>query len=150
MIQMHRVGGNVDMLTRSLEQLSLIINNMPAIRINQRMRMEAGQLESVQSKMADEQSYIALICLPCGTNKEDLIYQTNMLNTRFIDYLESKQAAGICNVGNEQHPTPNCIVHMFPPCDFATAFLMRNEPSLLDTMHQRRAKYLFVVITSAG
>lgn len=34
------------MLKRSLVQLATMSNNMPVIRINQRMRMEASQLES--------------------------------------------------------------------------------------------------------
>lgn len=51
--------------------------------------------------MTDEQSYIALICLSCGFNKDDIRNQSEMLKERFVDYLESKQAAGICNVGNE-------------------------------------------------
>uniref|UniRef100_A0A915BDJ7 Msx2-interacting protein n=1 Tax=Parascaris univalens TaxID=6257 RepID=A0A915BDJ7_PARUN len=149
-IQMHRVGGNIEMLKRSLVQLATMSNNMPVIRINQRMRMEASQLESVQSKMTDEQSYIALICLSCGFNKDDIRNQSEMLKERFVDYLESKQAAGICNVGNEQHPSPNSIVHVFPPCEFATTFLQRNSPDLFETIRQQRANYLFVVITSAS
>ncbi|VDK45081.1 unnamed protein product [Anisakis simplex] len=147
---MHRVGGNIEMLKRSLVQLATMSSNMPVIRINQRMRMEANQLESVQSKMLDEQSYIALICLSCGFNKDDIRNQSEMLKERFVDYLESKQAAGICNVGNEQHPSPNSIVHIFPPCEFATAFLQRNSPDLFETIRQQRANYLFVVITSAS
>lgn len=49
----------------------------------------------------DEHSYIALICLSCGPSKEDIKNQSELLKERFVDYLESKQAAGICNVGNE-------------------------------------------------
>lgn len=51
--------------------------------------------------MMDEHSYIALICLSCGPSKEDIKSQSELLKERFVDYLESKQAAGICNVGNE-------------------------------------------------
>uniref|UniRef100_A0A0R3RGC1 SPOC domain-containing protein n=1 Tax=Elaeophora elaphi TaxID=1147741 RepID=A0A0R3RGC1_9BILA len=149
-VQMHKVGGNADMCKRSLDQFITTSNHMPLIRINQRMRMEAGQLESVQCKMMDEHSYIALICLSCGPSKEDIKNQSELLKERFVDYLESKQAAGICNVGNEQNPTPNTIVHIFPPCDFASAFLQKNSPDLLEIFRQQKASYLFVVITSAN
>ncbi|EJD74291.1 hypothetical protein LOAG_18374 [Loa loa] len=149
-VQMHKVGGNAEMCKRSLDQFTTTSNHMPLIRINQRMRMEAGQLESVQCKMMDEHSYIALICLSCGPSKEDIKSQSELLKERFVDYLESKQAAGICNVGNEQNPTPNTIVHIFPPCDFASAFLQKNSPDLLEIFRQQKASYLFVVITSAN
>ncbi|EJW87485.1 hypothetical protein WUBG_01604 [Wuchereria bancrofti] len=149
-VQMHKVGGNAEMCKRSLDQFTTTSNHMPLIRINQRMRMEAGQLESVQCKMMDEHSYIALICLSCGPSKEDIKNQSELLKERFVDYLESKQAAGICNVGNEQNPTPNTIVHIFPPCDFASAFLQKNSPDLLEIFRQQKASYLFVVITSAN
>ncbi|VDM37514.1 unnamed protein product [Toxocara canis] len=159
------------------------------------------QYAGVQSKMTDEQSYIALICLSCGFNKDDIRNQSEMLKERFVDYLESKQAAGICNVAIRrvgssfglvrtqkcaldgvifkhavavcysvlhtgvhavpnvhpnagalpgQHPSPNSIVHVFPPCEFATTFLQRNSPDLFETIRQQRANYLFVVITSAS
>uniref|UniRef100_A0A915Q0J7 SPOC domain-containing protein n=1 Tax=Setaria digitata TaxID=48799 RepID=A0A915Q0J7_9BILA len=149
-VQMHKVGGNAEMCKRSLDQFTTSSNHMPLIRINQRMRMEASQLESVQCKMMDEHSYIALICLSCGPSKEDIKNQSELLKERFVDYLESKQAAGICNVGNEQNPTPNAIVHIFPPCDFASAFLQKNSPDLLEIFRQQKASYLFVVITSAN
>ena len=51
--------------------------------------------------MVDEHSFIAMLCLSCGTDKDDIRHQSEMLKERFVDYLESKQAAGICNVGNE-------------------------------------------------
>ncbi|VBB29844.1 unnamed protein product, partial [Acanthocheilonema viteae] len=159
-VQMHKVGGNAEMCKRSLDQFTTTSNHMPLIRINQRMRMEVGQLEmfgarqlsviGVQCKMMDEHSYIALICLSCGPSKEDIRNQSELLKERFVDYLESKQAAGICNVGNEQNPTPNTIVHIFPPCDFASAFLQKNSPDLLEIFRQQKASYLFVVITSAN
>ncbi|VDN40475.1 unnamed protein product [Gongylonema pulchrum] len=149
-VQMHKVGGNAEMCKRSLDQFTTTSNHMPLIRINQRMRMETGQLESVQLKMMDEHSYIALICVSCGPSKEDIKNQSEVLKERFVDYLESKQAAGICNVGNDQNPTPNTIVHIFPPCDFACRFLQKNSPDLLDIFRQQKASYLFVVITSAN
>ncbi|VDM97030.1 unnamed protein product [Thelazia callipaeda] len=149
-VQMHKVGGNAEMCKRSLDQFTTTSNHMPLIRINQRMRMEASQLESVQCKMMDEHSYIALICLSCGPSKEDIKSQSEILKERFVDYLESKQAAGICNVGNEQNPAPSTIVHIFPPCDFASIFLQRNSPDLLEIFRQQKASYLFVVITSAN
>lgn len=58
-------------------------------------------ISGVQVKMTDEQSYIALLCLPCGMNLEHIKSQTEIMKERFVDYLESKQAAGICSVGNE-------------------------------------------------
>lgn len=51
--------------------------------------------------MNDERSYVALVCLACGKDKDDIRHQSEVLKERFVDYLISKVAAGICNLGNE-------------------------------------------------
>uniref|UniRef100_A0A0N5AZF0 SPOC domain-containing protein n=1 Tax=Syphacia muris TaxID=451379 RepID=A0A0N5AZF0_9BILA len=89
------------MAKHSLNQFETMSGGMPVIRINQRMRMETNQLETVRSKMNDERSYVALVCLACGKDKDDIRHQSQVLKERFVDYLISKVAAGICNLGNE-------------------------------------------------
>ena len=72
--------------------------SLPQLRIVQRMRLEQPQLESVQSKMFDSTQSCTMIALPCGRDQADVQFQTQSLRQRFIDYLASKQAAGIVNI----------------------------------------------------
>lgn len=50
-------------------------------------------------KMAKEDDYIALVCLPCGRNREDIETQTMRMSSSFIEYFKSKMVAGIVNSG---------------------------------------------------
>lgn len=68
------------------------------LRITQRMRLEHSQMESLVRKMESEANYIALICLPCGRDRADVVVQTEKLQNSFINYFSSKQAAGIASV----------------------------------------------------
>ena len=72
--------------------------NLPQLRIVQRMRLEPTQVETVQSKMFDPAQSCTMIALPCGRDEGDVHNQTHSLRQRFIDYLASKQAAGIVNI----------------------------------------------------
>lgn len=38
--------------------------------------------------------------MPCGLNQEDVVTQTQVLKSAFINYLKAKLAAGIINVPN--------------------------------------------------
>jgi hypothetical protein len=46
----------------------------------------------------NERDYTLLLAVPCGVNHPDITEQTRNLSIGFIDYLRSKQAAGIVNV----------------------------------------------------
>lgn len=48
--------------------------------------------------------------MPCGLNQEDVVTQTQVLKSAFINYLKAKLAAGIINVPN---PGSNqvCVPH---------------------------------------
>ena len=48
--------------------------------------------------MQVEEESVVLLALPCGHDQNDVIAQTNTLRISFIEYLLSKQAAGIINV----------------------------------------------------
>lgn len=42
---------------------------------------------------------------------------------------------------------PSCVVHVFPPSDFAIQHLQAHAPDLLGTIEKHNAGYLFIVIT---
>jgi hypothetical protein len=47
--------------------------------------------------MEQEENYIALICFPCGRDRNDVKIQTDKMRQAFIEYFSSKQAAGIAS-----------------------------------------------------
>jgi len=147
LVQMHRVCGNDKLIDITNQELVSRGNGIGTIRITQRMRLEQTQLESLMKKMEKEENYVALVCLPCGRNREDITVQTSRMTTSFIEYFTSKMAAGIVNRG-PQTPQPSVVAHVFPPSDFATGHLNRHAPDLLTTIDRHNAGYLFVVITT--
>lgn len=100
-VQLHYIFGSSQMADRSLpkeQMMSTAGVSLPQLRIVQRMRLEPPQVETVQSKMFDSQQSCTMIALPCGRDEGDVHNQTASLRQRFIDYLASKQAAGIVNI----------------------------------------------------
>ncbi|PKU32696.1 msx2-interacting protein isoform x5 [Limosa lapponica baueri] len=95
-VQLHFVSGNNVLAHRSLPAPE----GGPPLRIAQRMRLEASQLEGVARRMMVESDYCLLLALPCGRDQEDVVNQTESLKAAFISYLQAKQAAGIINVPN--------------------------------------------------
>jgi hypothetical protein len=73
----------------------------------------------------------------------DVLQQSNILKKYFINYLESKQAAGIVNTNDD---TCSYITHIFPNCEFAQEHLIRIAPDLLHSL--QGIGYLMVVITT--
>ncbi|NWI91607.1 MINT protein, partial [Pitta sordida] len=95
-VQLHFVSGNNVLAHRSLPAPE----GGPPLRIAQRMRLEASQLEGVARRMMVESDYCLLLALPCGRDQDDVVSQTESLKAAFISYLQAKQAAGIINVPN--------------------------------------------------
>ena len=61
------------------------------------MRLEQTQLDGVCRKMQQQLEHCILLALPCGRDHSDVISQSDKLRTGFIQYLQSKEAAGIIN-----------------------------------------------------
>ncbi|KAM9752896.1 msx2-interacting protein [Menidia menidia] len=142
-VQLHFVSGNTMLSQRSLpppEGGSLL-------RIVQRMRLEASQLDSVARRMTVENDYCLLLALPCGRDQEDVLGQTQALKSGFITYLQAKQAAGIINVPNPGSNQPAYVVQIFPPCEFSESHLSRLAPDLLNSISSI-SPHLMIVIAS--
>ena len=119
--------------------------------------------------MTDFNEFVALICLPCGQNAEQVSQQTTKMTSTFINYFTSKMAAGVVTRAPVscaraatmkifsiiaefffQHaPHPSCVAHVFPPCEFAVQQLQRLAPEIFDEIERSRSTYLFVVVTRA-
>lgn len=124
-VQLHFVCGNKALAHRSLP----LQEGGALLRIVQRMRLEASQLESVARRMTvcvlclthrlilcslgfgwfttltfsslqGDSDYCLLLALPCGRDQDDVLNQTQALKAAFINYLQTKLAAGIINIPN--------------------------------------------------
>ncbi|XP_026224844.1 msx2-interacting protein isoform X2 [Anabas testudineus] len=142
-VQLHFVSGNTILAQRSLPPPE----GGALLRIVQRMRLEASQLDSVARRMTVENDYCLLLALPCGRDQEDVLGQTQALKSGFITYLQAKQAAGIINVPNPGSNQPAYVVQIFPPCEFSESHLSRLAPDLLNSISSI-SPHLMIVIAS--
>lgn len=146
-VQMHFIAGNNKMPSWSYQAM-LDETGMPLpIQINQRMRLDPDQLEGVQMKMANKEDHCVLLAVPVGRDQSEYLKQSTSLRVGFIDYLISKQAAGIVYVCQPGDPQPSYIIHIFPSCSFVNDHILQCEPDLLGVT--QNIDNLIVVITTA-
>uniref|UniRef100_A0A8C7FKB0 Msx2-interacting protein n=1 Tax=Oncorhynchus kisutch TaxID=8019 RepID=A0A8C7FKB0_ONCKI len=142
-VQLHFVCGNKALALRSLP----LPEGGALLRIVQRMRLEASQLDGVARRMTGESEFCLLLALPCGRDQDDVLNQTQALRTAFINYLQAKLAAGIINVPNPGSNQPAYVLQIFPPCEFSESHLSRLAPDLLNRI-SNISPHLMIVITS--
>lgn len=142
-VQLHFVCGNKGLALRSLP----LPEGGSLLRIVQRMRLEASQLDGVARRMTGESEFCLLLALPCGRDQDDVLNQTQALRTAFINYLQAKLAAGIINVPNPGSNQPAYVLQIFPPCEFSESHLSRLAPDLLNRI-SNISPHLMIVITS--
>lgn len=100
-VQLHFLSGNMELAKKSLP-FPTPEKPTPSLRIAQRMRLEATQIEGVEKRIQMAAEHCLLLALPCGRDPLDVHAQTRALKTSFISYLMQKQAAGIINVTGVQ------------------------------------------------
>ncbi|KAK7136488.1 hypothetical protein R3I93_016725 [Phoxinus phoxinus] len=142
-VQLHFLCGNKALGLRSLP----LPESGGILRIVQRMRLEAQQLEGVARRMTGESDFCLLLAMPCGVNQDDVLNQTQALKSAFINYLQAKLAAGIINVPNPGSNQPAYVLQIFPPCEFSESHLSRLAPDLLSQISSI-SPHLMIVITS--
>uniref|UniRef100_A0A669E361 Msx2-interacting protein n=1 Tax=Oreochromis niloticus TaxID=8128 RepID=A0A669E361_ORENI len=142
-VQLHFVCGNKALAHRSLP----LQEGGALLRIVQRMRLEASQLESVARRMTVHTDYCLLLALPCGRDQDDVLNQTQALKAAFINYLQTKLAAGIINIPNPGSNQPAYVLQIFPPCQFSESHLSQLAPDLLNRISSI-SPHLMIVITS--
>ncbi|XP_058486910.1 msx2-interacting protein isoform X2 [Solea solea] len=142
-VQLHFVCGNKALAHRSLP----LQEGGALLRIVQRMRLEASQLENVARRMTGDSDFCLLLALPCGRDQDDVLNQTQALKSAFINYLQSKLAAGIINIPNPGSNQPAYVIQIFPPCEFSESHLSQLAPDLLNRISSI-SPHLMIVITS--
>ncbi|KAL2091580.1 hypothetical protein ACEWY4_013843 [Coilia grayii] len=143
-VQLHFVYGNKALAVRSLP----LPEGGALLRIVQRMRLEASQLESVARRMTGDSEFCLLLAMPCGRDQDDVRSQTQVLRAAFINYLQAKLAAGIINIPNPGSNQPAYVLQIFPPCEFSESHLSRLAPDLLSRISSICPQHLMIVITS--
>ncbi|CAF4640218.1 unnamed protein product, partial [Rotaria sp. Silwood1] len=120
------------------------------LRISQRMRLEQAQLEGVQKRMQMDNDHCILIAEPNGSTPDEIRIQQNNLKNGVIRYFDEKKAAGIVNVLLPGVSQPAYVVHIFPPCQFASEILQKRAPDTYRCVVQNKIEqiYLLIVITS--
>ncbi|XP_062590610.1 msx2-interacting protein-like isoform X2 [Saccostrea cucullata] len=146
-VQLHMINGYEQLVKLSLPQQGPDGSVQP-LRIAQRMRLEAAQLDGVIKRMKFDNDYCMLLALPCGRDHDHIIEQTRAMTTGFIQYLQQKQAAGIVNVAEPETQQPAYVVHIFPPCDFSRNTLERLGFDLMQPL--RDLAHLLVIITTVA
>ncbi|VDL89586.1 unnamed protein product, partial [Schistocephalus solidus] len=113
-VQMHYLSGNRDLIRTCMnviaDRLPSVEDSLhpdgihsihPILRITQRMRLENPQLEAVQAKLREPNSFcmcLALAGAPVGGSEfmtEELTRNNVILQENFIMYMQEKVAAGI-------------------------------------------------------
>ena len=120
------------------------------LRISQRMRLEKVQLDGVQQHMQIDNDYCILLAEANGFTPEEVRGEQSRLKNGVIQYLNEKRAAGIINISLPGVVQPVYVVHIFPPCPFASEVLQQRAPDAYRCVVQNRLEqiYLLFVITT--
>ncbi|CAF2992059.1 unnamed protein product [Rotaria sp. Silwood2] len=120
------------------------------LRISQRMRLEQIQLDGVQKRMQMDNDHCILIAEPNGLTPDEIRSEQSYLKNDIIQYLHEKQAAGIFNILLPGLLQPVYVVHIFPPCQFASEILQKRAPDAYRCVVQNKIEkiYLLFIITS--
>lgn len=144
--RMHLVGGDptvAELLLRSKDGK----DDLTALRISQRLRLEPPRLEEVNKRMASAgpSGHCILIAFPGLTpslSSPDRSSDTIQLRPlkSLVSYLKQKEAAGIVALStsegaetvNDTKDTKDIIgvLHAFPPCEFSQIQLLKIAPNL--------------------
>uniref|UniRef100_A0A0X3P7Y2 Msx2-interacting protein n=1 Tax=Schistocephalus solidus TaxID=70667 RepID=A0A0X3P7Y2_SCHSO len=162
-VQMHYLSGNRDLIRTCMnviaDRLPSVEDSLhpdgihsihPILRITQRMRLENPQLEAVQAKLREPNSFcmcLALAGAPVGGSEfmtEELTRNNVILQENFIMYMQEKVAAGIISCPpSQENPF---VMHIFPPCDFSRTQLQQVAPELLRLLTQSAIPHMLIVV----
>ncbi|CAH8827898.1 unnamed protein product [Trichobilharzia szidati] len=177
-VNMHYISGNQDLLkscmgviaeqqvalsnitTSASSMGSCLTTDTPGslhqpLKIVQRMRLEASQLEGVQRKLRQLNDFCMCLTLatvppltPEASVSSEQIRMNRILCDGFIKYMLDKCAAGIINVCHPCTQQNLYVIHIFPPCDFSRCQLQVCAPALSHTLMENSIPHVLTVITT--
>lgn len=132
----------------------------PLLRISQRMKMDPSKLVDVRNriKSVGENGYCVLLAMEAGEASSDS--QSRPLRD-LINYLASKEAAGVVLMNSEQSSSDVCVggasggggeqdstgvLHVLPPGDFAVSLLVEGGAAGLQTRNVASAGRFLVIL----
>ncbi|UJR23641.1 hypothetical protein I4U23_026626 [Adineta vaga] len=147
-IKTQLIVGNPQIARFSINYWNCDLNHH--LRISQRMRLEKIQLDGVQQQLQIDNDYCILIGEANGFTPDEIRSEQNHLKNGVIQYLNEKQAAGIINISLPGVVQPVYVVHIFPPCQFASEILQKHAPDAFRCVVQNKLEqiYLLFVITT--
>ncbi|CAF1171961.1 unnamed protein product [Adineta ricciae] len=142
------IAGNPQISRISINYWNTDLNHH--LRISQRMRLEKSQLDGVHQHMQIDSDYCILLGEANGSTSDEIRSEQNHLKSGLIQYLNEKQAAGIVNISLPGIVQPVYVVHIFPPCQFASELLQKRAPDAYRYVIQNNLEriYLLFVITT--
>ncbi|KAK4473701.1 hypothetical protein MN116_003046 [Schistosoma mekongi] len=177
-VNMHYVSGNQDLLKICMsvigeQQVALtniatsssslgscmttdaIGSTHQPLKIVQRMRLEASQLEGVQRKLRQLNDFCMCLTLaaappqtPDASLTNEQIRMNKILCDGFIKYMLEKCAAGIINVCHPCSQQNMYVIHIFPPCEFSRCQLQGYAPALYHSLEENPIPHVLTVITT--
>jgi hypothetical protein len=147
-IKTQLIAGNSQIARISINYWNLNLNHN--LRISQRMRLEEIQLDGVKKHMQMTNDHCIFIAEPNGLTPDEIYFEQNHLKNGVIQYLNEKKAAGIINILLPGVVQPVYVLHIFPPCEFASEILQKRAPDAYRCVVQNKTEqiYLLFIITS--
>ncbi len=147
-IKAQLIAGNSQIARITINYWNTDLNHY--LRISQRMRLEEIQLDGVKKHMQMTNDHCIFIAEPNGLTPDEIRLEQNNLKNGVIQYLNEKKAAGIINILLPGVLQPVYVVHIFPPCEFASEILQKRAPDAYRCVVQNKIEqiYLLFIITS--
>ncbi|CAD5211839.1 unnamed protein product [Bursaphelenchus okinawaensis] len=145
-VQLFHISGSQYLMDKTTRELTDVEDGNQTIRINQRMRLTNPQLLTICNQMKNDDEFVAMACVPCGQNTEQLHHESSKMTTQFINYFNTKMTAGVVT-HSTANQSPSCIAHFFPPCDWTEEQMNRLSPEFATELKRLVPTYLFVVVT---
>ena len=147
-IKTQLIAGNSQIARLTINYWNTDLNDN--LRISQRMRLEELQLNGVKKHMQMTNDHCIFIAEPNGLTPNEIILEQNHLKNGVIQYLNEKKAAGILNILLPGVLQPVYVVHIFPPCQFASEILQKRAPDAYRCVVQNKTEqiYLLFIITT--
>ncbi|UMM18190.1 hypothetical protein L5515_014368 [Caenorhabditis briggsae] len=148
MINLHLINGSETFLNGVLgRQLNEENPRRDSVKINQRLRLDNGQVDQVHGILTNPE-YACCLALSAVTDYDELAKNESNLKASFIDYLIKKKIAGVSCLEEVDQKFKSARVHVFAPGEIVSRYLSELASSLYDYLQVSDTRYLLIVFTN--
>jgi len=132
------------------------VNEIPVLRITQRLRLDPVRLEDVSRRMSTAGVFgHCMLLTTAGSNSMQFNTggedgsQVQARPLRYlVSYLKQKEAAGVVSLNTTKDGKEvQGVLYVFPPCDYATDLLKKQAPNLVtDSSKDTKEEYLVIIV----